>query len=192
MNHNTVETVLGGVVLAVAGVFLTIALSSASFKQTSGYTVNANFAKADGITPGMDVRMSGVKIGSVSNMSLDSKTYLAHIAMTIQSSIELPTDTVAKVASESILGGKYLTLEPGGDEDMIKDGGTIQYTQSAVNLEELIGKFIFSSADKDKDSKKESKAEAAVPGDDTGTETTPAAPEADAGTNPEQPFSADY
>lgn len=190
MNHNTVETVLGGVVLAVAGVFLSIALGSASFKQTSGYTVNANFAKADGITPGMDVRMSGVKIGSVSNMALDPKTYLAHIGMTIQSGIELPTDTVAKVASESILGGKYLTLEPGGEEETLKDGGTIQYTQSAVNLEELIGKFIFSSADKDK-GKDDKKAEAPTPAATDSTEAAPAE-SSDAETTPAQPFASDY
>lgn len=183
-NHNTVETVLGGVVLAVAGVFLAVALSSASFKQTSGYTVNANFSKADGINAGMDVRMSGVKIGSVDSLNLDPKTYLANIKMTINPDIQLPTDTVAKVASESILGGKYLTLEPGGDDEMIKDGGKIQYTQSAVNLEELLGKFIFNSEDKDT---KKDDAAASV----TGDAAAPTAPVAGAA-DPTQPFSDDY
>lgn len=176
--HNTVETVLGGVVLAVAGIFLAVALTSASFKQTSGYTVNANFTKADGINAGMDVRMSGVKIGSVDSLSLDPKTYLANIKMTINPDIKLPADTVAKVASESILGGKYLTLEPGGDEETIKDGGKIQYTQAAVNLEELLGKFIFNSEDKDK-----GKANAG----DAATTAEPAK-----AADPAQPFSADY
>ena len=147
-NHNTIETALGGVVLLVAGLFLIVALSSASFKQTTGYTVNANFAKADGINAGMDVRLSGVKIGSVAGLTLDPKTYLANVRMTIENNIQLPTDTVAKVASESLLGGKYLTLEPGAEDAMIKDGGRIQYTQAAVNLEDLIGKFIFNGSDK--------------------------------------------
>jgi phospholipid/cholesterol/gamma-HCH transport system substrate-binding protein len=171
MNHNTIETVLGGVVLAIAGVFLVFALSTASFKQTSGYTVSANFSKADGIAPGMDVRLSGVKVGSVSAMNLDPQTYLAKISMTIQPEIKLPIDTVAKIASESILGGKYLTLEPGGEDAIIKDGGKIQYTQSAVNLEELIGKFIFDPKDKKKDP------------DAAAAETT---------TNPSAQFSSDY
>jgi phospholipid/cholesterol/gamma-HCH transport system substrate-binding protein len=157
MNHNMIETVLGGIVLIITGVFLTFALSSVSFKQTSGYTVNANFSKADGIAPGMDVRLSGVKIGSVSSMVLDQTTYLANITMTIQDSIKLPVDTVAKIASESILGGKYLTLEPGAEEDMLKDGDRIQYTQAAVNLEDMIGKFIF-DGEKDKDAKKDGAA----------------------------------
>lgn len=143
MNHNIVETVLGGVVLVITGIFLVFALSSASFKQTNGYSVHAHFSKADGIAPGMDVRLSGVKIGSVSNMTLDRDTYLANVTMTIQNDIQLPIDTVAKIASESILGGKYLTLEPGAEEEMLKDGDRIQYTQAAVNLEDMIGKFIF-------------------------------------------------
>jgi phospholipid/cholesterol/gamma-HCH transport system substrate-binding protein len=182
--HNTVETVLGGVVLAVAGIFLAVALSSASFKQTSGYTINANFSKADGINPGMDVKMSGVKVGSVSNLALDPKTYLAKVQMTIQNDIQLPVDTVAKVASESILGGKYLTLEPGGDDAMIKDGGQIQYTQAAVNLEELLGKFIFNGDDKDK----KAAAANAAPTDAAPAEATAATPAADKA----QPFAADY
>ena len=193
-NHNTVETVLGGVVLAVAGIFLVVALSSASFKQTTGYNVNANFSKADGIKSGMDVRMSGVKIGSVATLSLDPKTYLAKVKMTIENDIQLPMDTVAKVASESILGGKYLTLEPGGDDAMIKDGGQIQYTQSAVNLEELLGKFIFNGSDKDKKAAAttpDASAAAPAPAVDgaAATTSTPTpAPAADKA----QPFSESY
>lgn len=180
MNHNTIETVLGGIVLLIAAVFLAFALPSASFKQTSGYTISANFSKADGIAPGMDVRMSGVKVGSVSAMNLDPKTYLANIKMTIQPDIKLPVDTVAKIASESILGGKFLTLEPGAEEETLKDGDKIQYTQAAVNLEEMIGKFIF---DGEKDKKKDKK-DAATGAD----ETAPAA----TSTNVDQPFSSDY
>ena len=191
MNHNTIETALGAVVLAVAGLFLAFALTTASFKQVSGYTVNASFAKADGINPGMDVRMSGVKIGSVASMGLDPKTYLANVAMTIESSIKLPTDTVAKVASESILGGKYLTLEPGADEETIPDGGKIQYTQSAVNLEELIGKFIF-SGDK-KGGNNPSSSSDAAPAAEAGSEKA-AAPDGEKaeGKDAEQPFPTDY
>lgn len=151
MNHNAIETVLGAVVLFVAGFFLIFAMGAADMKRVSGYEVTANFSKVDGISPGLDVRISGVKIGSVTKMELDPKTYLAKVTMSIIPSVKLPEDTVAKVSSESLLGGKYMALEPGADDTMIKDGGQIQYTQASLNLEEMIGKFIFSAADKDKD-----------------------------------------
>jgi phospholipid/cholesterol/gamma-HCH transport system substrate-binding protein len=150
MNHNAIETVLGALVLCVAGFFLVFALGAADMKHVSGYNVYANFSKADGINPGLDVRISGVKVGTVEKMELDPKTYLAKITLTIMPNIQLPTDTVAKVASESLLGGKYMALEPGADDNMIKPNGQIQFTQASLNLEEMIGKFIFSTADKNK------------------------------------------
>lgn len=148
MNNNVFETILGAVVLLVAGVFLVFAMNAADLQKVSGYTVSANFSKIDGINNGMDVRISGVKIGSVMNTELDSDTYLARVTLSIDPKIKLPVDTVAKIASESLLGGKYLALEPGAEDDMIAPGGQIQYTQASVNLEEMIGKFIFSSAEK--------------------------------------------
>lgn len=151
MNHNAVETVLGAFVLVIAGFFLVFALGAADLKRVSGYNVFANFSKIDGISPGMDVRISGVKVGSVAKTELDPQTYLAKVTLSIRNDIKLPTDTVAKVSSESLLGGKYLALEPGADDDMIKADGQIQYTQASLNLEEMIGKFIFSAGDKNQD-----------------------------------------
>lgn len=156
MNHNAIETVLGAVVLAIAAFFLVFALDAASTGKVSGYEVTANFSKADGISSGLDVRISGVKVGSVTSTELDPKTYLAKVTMSIMPNIELPVDTVAKVASEGLLGGKYMALEPGAEEEMIQPEGQIQYTQASLNLEEMIGKFIFSAADDKKgDDKKE-------------------------------------
>jgi phospholipid/cholesterol/gamma-HCH transport system substrate-binding protein len=159
MNHNVIETVLGAVVLLVAAVFLVFGLTSIDLGKTSGYNVIANFSKIDGIIPGLDVRVSGVKVGSVIKTELDPKTYLAKVTMAINPRVKLPTDTVAKVSSEGLLGGKYLSLEPGAEDDMIKSGGQIQYTQASVNLEEMIGKFIFSAAES-KDKKGAAKAPA--------------------------------
>lgn len=150
MNHNVIETVLGAVVLAIAAFFLIFALGAADMRKVSGYEVTANFSKIDGLASGLDVRMSGVKVGTVLKTELDPKTYLAKVTLGIDNSIQLPVDTVAKIASESLLGGKYLALEPGAEDEMLKDGGEIQYTQASVNLEEMIGKFIFSAKDKDK------------------------------------------
>jgi phospholipid/cholesterol/gamma-HCH transport system substrate-binding protein len=148
MNHNIVETVLGAVVLLVAGIFLIFAVGAADLGKVSGYDITANFAKADGINSGMDVRISGVKVGSVAKTELDPQTYLAKVTLSIDPKIKLPVDTIAKVSSESLLGGKYLSLDPGAEDEMIAVGGQIEHTQASVNLEEMIGKFIFSSADK--------------------------------------------
>lgn len=160
MNHNIIETVLGAVVLLVAAIFLTMALNAADVKGVKGYDVVADFAKVDGISPGIDVRISGVKVGSVVKTELDTKTYLAHVTMSIANDIKLPIDTVAKVSSEGLLGGKYMALEPGAEDETLPSGGKIQYTQASLNLEEMIGKFIFSSAAKDK---KEPAAAASAP-----------------------------
>lgn len=162
MNHNVIETVLGAVVLAIAAFFLVFALGAADTGKVSGYTVTANFSKADGINSGLDVRISGVKVGSVQKTELDPKTYLAKVTFSIMPNIELPVDTVAKVSSESLLGGKYVALEPGAEDDMIQPGGQIQFTQASLNIEEMIGKFIFSAADdkKDKEKKEEGAASA--------------------------------
>lgn len=154
MNHNAIETVLGAVVLLVAGIFLAFALREVDMRKVSGYTVSANFSKIDGINPGIDVRISGVKVGSVLKTELDPATFLATVQMSIAPTIKLPIDTVAKVSSEGLLGGKYMALEPGAEDETIKDGGKIQYTQAALNLEEMIGKFIFSSAEKSKNDQK--------------------------------------
>lgn len=144
MRRNVIETVLGGVVLVVAGFFLAFAYKSADLRRVEGYEVTANFSSIAGLSAGSDVRVSGVKVGSVTGLTLDPKTYQAVVHMSIDPGIKLPTDTAAVVASESLLGGKFLSLEPGGDPDMIKPGGRIDYTQSTPGLEQLLGQVIFS------------------------------------------------
>ena len=99
---------------------------------------------------GSDVKIGGIRVGTVSKMTLDPLTYAAIIELAINPKIKLPTDTSASVISENLLGGKYLDLQPGGDETMMKEGDEIQQTQSSVILESLIGQFIFGNKDKDK------------------------------------------
>jgi phospholipid/cholesterol/gamma-HCH transport system substrate-binding protein len=144
MSRNVIETVMGGVVLAVAVLFLVFAYSSTGLRSVDGYEVVARFDRIDGLQTGGDVRISGVKVGTILSQSLDPQTYLAEIRMSIDPSIQLPTDTVAVVASESLLGGRFLALEPGGAEEMIPPGGTIEYTQSTPGLEQLLGQVIYS------------------------------------------------
>ncbi|WP_207461926.1 outer membrane lipid asymmetry maintenance protein MlaD [Azospirillum sp. SYSU D00513] len=144
MRRNVIETVLGGVVLAVAAFFLVFAYRSADLRRVDGYEVTASFSSISGLQSGADVRISGVKVGSVTGLTLDDKTYQAVVHLSVDPAIKLPKDTAAIVASESLLGGKYLQLEPGGDPDMIEPNGRIEYTQSTPGLEQLLGQVIFS------------------------------------------------
>ena len=113
--RNMIETVMGAVVLAVAAIFLAFAYNHSSLRTVSGYEVSARFDRVDGVTAGTDVRISGIKIGTVIDQRLDTDRYLAIVRMSIDPRVKLPTDTVAEVASEGLLGGRYLELIPGGE-----------------------------------------------------------------------------
>lgn len=146
MGNNIVETIIGGVVLAFAAIFLIFAYRTADLGGgNGGLNLIAKFDQADGLQVGSDVRMSGIKVGTITSQSLDPETYRAVIGISIKDKISLPEDSSAKIAAESLLGGNYLDLEPGGAEDMLEDGDEITYTQSSVNLMDLIGQAIFSS-----------------------------------------------
>ncbi len=152
--RNMIETVMGAVVLAVAAIFLAFAYNHSSLRTVSGYEVSARFDRVDGVSAGTDVRISGIKIGTVIDQRLDTDRYLAIVRMSIDPRVKLPTDTVAEVASEGLLGGRYLALIPGGETDMIKPGGEIKFTQSPVDLVQMLGKFMFSGPDQSKDAAK--------------------------------------
>ncbi len=146
MQGNLVETLIGAVVLAVAAFFLAFAYSTAGVGGgVSGYELKARFNRADGLVTGSDVRMSGIKVGTVTAQALDPKSYDAVITFTIDGRYQLPDDSAAKIASESLLGGNYLSIEPGGSDVMLKPGQNIKFTQGSVSLMDLIGQAIFSA-----------------------------------------------
>ena len=145
MTGNVIETVMGAVVLVVAAVFLFFAYTTSQVRAVQGYQVTAQFERVDGIRDGGDVRIAGVRVGTVLSESLDPKTFLATIHMSIDPAYKLPDDTVAEIVSAGLLGDRYLALVPGGSEQMIPPGGQIKYTQSPVSLENLIGQMIFSA-----------------------------------------------
>lgn len=150
MGHNVFETILGAVVLAFAALFLVFAYSSADLHKVKGYKITANFPMVDGIKDGTDVKVNGVKIGSVAGLVLNTEPgpnqYLVTVTMTLNRSVQLPTDTIALVSTESLLGGKYMSLEPGVEETMIKSDGTghVTRTQAPMRLDDLIGQLIYS------------------------------------------------
>lgn len=144
MNRSVIETFLGALVLVVAGYFLIFSYNTANVKKVDGYEVVADFSGIGGLAVGDDVQISGVKVGTVTGVKLNADTYLARVHMSIDPSVKIPVDTAALISSESLLGGKYLALEPGAEEEMIVAGGRVPYTQAPQNLEQLLGQFIFS------------------------------------------------
>lgn len=150
MQKNIIETLMGAVVLVAAGIFLTFAYQGSQMSTPDGYKVSGRFSNASGIALGSDVRVGGIKVGVVSDMTLDTTTYEAIVTMQIREDTKLPKDSSAAVVSSGLLGDKFVQITPGGDEEMLAAGGKISYTQSGVNLEELIGKFMFSGGGVDK------------------------------------------
>ena len=146
MSRNWIESIVGAVVLAVAIWFLAYSYSiGVGSAVGSGYNVVAKFTNADGINVGADVRISGITVGKVSSLELDPVTYLAEVTLALGSGTEIPSDSSIAVKSESLLGGRYMAIEPGADEAMLADGGEIKFTQPGVSLEDLIGKLIFTN-----------------------------------------------
>ncbi len=146
---NYFEIIVGTFVLACAILFLYNSFKSAKIKTTSGYHLTAKFDNADGIEAGSDVKISGVKIGSVENYILDQENYRAIVQITVDKDVKLPSDSSAKIVSSGLLGSKYLEITPGSDEEYLVDNQEIMFTQSSVNFEQLLGKFIFNSDKKD-------------------------------------------
>lgn len=149
MRRNMIETVMGAVVLVVAVVFIVFAFRTTSIEGGAGggYTLMVEFDDASGLTSGTDVRMAGVKVGTVVSQRLNPDTYFAEVSLSIDESIRLPSDTSARIIPEGLLGGNYVALEPGGAEDYLTDGQQIQFAQGTINVVDLLGRFIFSAAE---------------------------------------------
>ena len=143
MGRNLVETVMGAVVLIIAGFFLIFAYNSSDLRPVAGYQLRARFNSIEGLQVGSDVRIGGVKVGSVTRQDLDPVQFQAVVTMTIKQSVQVPSDTVASVTGDSLLGGKYLKLEPGPSKAMIAHGGEITKTKDALVLEQVLGRIIF-------------------------------------------------
>jgi len=151
MRRSIIETVLGAMVLLVAAVFLIFAYTSSDLKPVLGYQVTARFNSIDGLTVGSDVRIGGVKVGSVVAQEIDQEAYQAVVDFTVRPEIRLPEDTQVSVTSSGLLGGKYLKLDPGNADDMVSNGGELRNTKDVISLEELLGKVIFLVTDESPD-----------------------------------------
>jgi len=151
--NNYFEIIVGTFVLLSAAFFFFNSFNNAKVNAAGGYNLIAKFENADGVNNGTDIKISGVKVGTVEEQTLDNESFRAVLQLNIADEIRLPIDSSIKIASEGLLGSKYLAITPGGDEEELKEGGEIQFTQSSVNFEDLLGKFIFSSTEKKTENK---------------------------------------
>lgn len=140
MAYRTWEVLLGAVVLIAAAVFVAFALrtTGTALTQSQGYPLTATFRSAEGVRPGTEVRLAGVKIGTVTALTVDPQSFRAQISVSIDPAIALPADSTIQVASEGLLGGTFVEILPGGDIDNLQPGDTFQDTQSAVSLIQLL------------------------------------------------------
>jgi len=140
MTYRVWEVALGAAVMAVAVVFVVFALrtTGTALTETQGYALNATFRSAEGVRPGTEVRLAGVRIGSVTQLSLDPQSFRAQVTVSVSRDLELPADSTIQVASEGLLGGTFIEILPGGDLDNLQPGDTFRDTQSAVSLVTLL------------------------------------------------------
>ena len=145
MSRNTIETVMGAVVLLVAGVFLWLAYSVTDIRASEGITVKAEFGAIGSLNVGDDVRISGIRVGKVLETELNTQTFGAMVTLSLDERISLPSDSAARIAASSLLGGSYVDIIPGFEEDYIAEGDMIYDTRDPVSLTDLLGKAVFAA-----------------------------------------------
>ena len=147
MRESLFETLVGLAVVVVAGIFLVFSLQQRSeAAPADSYTLTAKFNRVDGISTGSDVRLAGVKVGTVSNINLDPKTYKAVVSFTVKKGIQVPDDSTAQVLSDGLLGGAYLGIMVGGSFEYIPEGGTVEFTRGSVDLLTVLSEVAGSAA----------------------------------------------
>ncbi len=143
MTRNTIETVMGAVVLLVAGVFLWLAYAVTDIRSSDGIVITAEFGAIGSLNVGDDVRISGIQVGKVMETELNPKTFGAMVTLTLDDRISLPSDSSARIAASSLLGGSYVDIIPGFEQEFIADGDMIYDTRDPVSLTDLLGKAVF-------------------------------------------------
>ena len=143
MNKRPVETVMGIVVLIIAAFFLYFAYQVSNIQVVKGYEVSANFLKIGGLNVGADVRINGVKVGSVVGVKLNNQDFDAEVKLSISREIELPVDSSAVIASNGLMGNKFIKIEPGKSTTFLKDRDIIKNTKDFKTLEDMVGEVIF-------------------------------------------------
>ena len=144
MRSNTFETFIGAIVIILAVSFLFYSFSITDNNSEGTYQIKATFNRIDGIQIGSDVRLSGIKIGSVAKSSLNQITYEADLVLVIDDSIYIPDDSSAKITMDGLLGSNYISIEPGGSDIYLTENDYLLYTQGSIDLIGLVGEALFS------------------------------------------------
>ena len=144
MSYNTAEVATGGVVLAAAIAFgVHMVNASGGFGLTGDtYPLMASFRSTEGVQVGTDVRMAGVKVGTVSDIDLDVDTFRAITEISVREDVQIPDDSAIVIASEGLLGGNYVEISPGGSPFYFAEGDEILDTQGSVSLISLLLKYV--------------------------------------------------
>jgi phospholipid/cholesterol/gamma-HCH transport system substrate-binding protein len=148
MKNSTVETLIGAAVVLIAVGFFFFAYQASGKGMASGsYRVSAEFDNAEGVSIGTDVRAAGVKVGSVVGFILNPDNFQARVDMELDPTLKITEDATAKVSAEGLLGAKFISLEQGGADKMLAEGGVISNTQGAVDIWSLISQAMFERKD---------------------------------------------
>lgn len=128
--------------------YLAMTLANTTFFSGDSYMISAKFTAVNGLRPGSNVEISGVAVGKVADITLDQTLYQAVVTMQVQNAVGIPVDSVAAIKTSGLIGDKYVSITPGADDAMLKAGGVIQDTQAALDIEEMISKYVFGSVEK--------------------------------------------
>lgn len=144
MKQGFIETVVGFAVILIAASFFYYAYSvSDSGKPNDGYLLTANFENIEGLTVGSDIKISGIKIGYIEKILLDNAAFVARVDLRINKGVEIPVDSRLSVTTSGLIGNKYLNINPGASNDNLNNGDRFKFTQSALNIEDLISKLVY-------------------------------------------------
>ena len=147
MNKKPVETIMGIVVLVVAVLFLFFAYRVSDLQVVKGYELNAKFLKVGGISIGSDVRINGIKVGTVIGQKLNPEDYMVDLTLSIASDIMLPKDSEIAIVGDGLIGNKFIKIEPGKENTYFKDGDEFENTKDFKSLEDMVGEIIFMVTD---------------------------------------------
>ena len=151
MNKRPVETIMGLVVLVVATVFMVFAYNVSDLRIVKGYEINARFMKIGGLNTGADVRINGIKVGTVISQKINPEDYMVDVKLSIMSDVLLPEDSVITVAGDGLMGEKFIKIEPGKSKEKLQPGSTAEQTKDAKSLEDMVGEIIFMVTSNDKE-----------------------------------------
>lgn len=149
MNKRPVETIMGIVVLVVATLFMQFAYQVSDLRAIEGYEIKARFIKVGGLNTGADVRINGIKVGSVISQKINPDDYMVDMVLSIKPEVSLPIDSVITVAGDGLMGDKFIKIEPGKSSEKLAAGDTAKNTKEAKSLEDMVGEIIFMVTEND-------------------------------------------